>query len=53
MLFGKVIKEGTPFVFGEESDDTQQVVPVLLLTNIALGSENQAQTSLWIKKDQQ
>lgn len=51
MLFGKILKQSTPYLFSPDILDTEDVGPVLSISNIALGPENQSQTSLWVKKN--
>lgn len=51
MLFGKVLKQSTPFTFNLDILDTQEAGAVLAIHNIALGPENQSATSLWVKKE--
>ena len=52
MLFGTIIKQGTPFAFNEALEESgQEIGPVLIISNLALGHENRGQTDLYIKKD--
>jgi hypothetical protein len=51
MLFGKVIKQDSPFKFSEE--DNEEVAPTLVIHNAALGPGSKGVTSLWVRKDGQ
>jgi hypothetical protein len=53
MLFGKVLKQDTPFKFGEELEETQEVLPTLIIHNAALAPGSKGATSLWVRKDGQ
>lgn len=51
MLFGKVIKQDTPFKFSEESNE--EILPTLVIHNAALAPGSKGVTSLWVRKDGQ